>query len=122
MSALKDASQKLMLGNQEVSLLFSLNVLDEVQDRFGGYDKISEHIHPEKCKEWVKNIRWLLTILINEGLPDGAESFTEQQIGKKISMSNISQVRDAIFAAFVNGTNPNAETDDTEGNQAAAQE
>ncbi len=122
MSALKDASQKLMLDNQEVSLLFSLNVLDAVQDRFGGYDKISDHIHPEKSNKWVKNLRWLLTILVNEGLTDGVEPFTEQQIGKKITMSNISQVRDAIFAAFVNGTNPDTGTDDTEGNQAAAQE
>ena len=42
MGALKSGAFPVELNGKEYGLLFSLNALDEVQEKFGGYDKISE--------------------------------------------------------------------------------
>ena len=42
MSALKSGAYPVTLNGKEYGLLFSLNALDEVQGKFGGYDKLSE--------------------------------------------------------------------------------
>lgn len=46
---------------------FSLNALDEVQEKFGGYDKLSEVFNKDNPNLF-KDTRWLLTLLINEAL------------------------------------------------------
>lgn len=42
MGALKSGAFPVELNGKEYGLLFSLNALDEVQEKFGGYDKLSE--------------------------------------------------------------------------------
>lgn len=42
MSAIKNGVYTVTLKGKEYGLLFSLNALDEVQGRFGGYDKLGE--------------------------------------------------------------------------------
>ena len=42
MRALKSGAFPVELNGKEYGLLFSLNALDEVQEKFGGYDKLSE--------------------------------------------------------------------------------
>ena len=44
MGALKSGAFPVELNGKEYGLLFSLNALDEVQEKFGGYDKLSEAI------------------------------------------------------------------------------
>ena len=41
MSAIKDGRLPIVL-DKERHLLFSLNVIDEMQDKFGGFDKLAE--------------------------------------------------------------------------------
>lgn len=105
-----------MLDGKEYHLLFDLNVIDELQDRFGGYDKIDEKIDQQKCKEWVKNLRWLLTILINEGLPEEDTPFTEKQVGKMINPSNMAQMKSSIYGAFTKGLTGGEPTEKPVGN------
>ena len=40
MGALKSGAFPVELNGKEYGLLFSLNALDEVQEKFGGYDKL----------------------------------------------------------------------------------
>ena len=40
------------LNGKEYSLLFSLNALDEMQDRFGGYDKLAE-VFNDSNTDWI---------------------------------------------------------------------
>ena len=92
--------------DKERHLLFSLNVLDEMQDRFGGFDTLGEVL---SGKESIKNLRWLLTLLLNEGAGEGEEPLTEKQVGHMIHTGNFDEVRTAIFRAFAMGNSGTAE-------------
>lgn len=116
------------LNGKEYHLLFSLNALDEMQDRFGGYDKLDKAFDSSN-PQMIKDLRWLLTLVINEGMEEAQEPLTEQQVGRMIHLGNLQQIKDAIFAAFVYSTNggeekaEGEEAEDTEeGNTAAVQE
>ena len=108
MSAIKDGRYTIVIGGQERHLLFSLNALDEIQDKFGGYDKLGEVFNQEN-KDWIKNTRWLFTLLINEGAEEGEQEVTEKQVGRWIHTGNILEVQSAILKAFAVGTTGNKE-------------
>lgn len=127
MSAIKDGRFPIML-DKERHLLFSLNVIDEVQDRFGGFDDLNSVL---SGSDGIKNLRWLLTTLLNEGAEEGEEPLTEKQTGKLIHTGNFADVKTAIFKAFSMGNNgtpePPAKDDedeeeDDEKNTAAGEE
>lgn len=115
------------LNGKEYHLLFSLNALDEMQDRFGGYDKLDKAFDSGN-PQMIKDLRWLMTLVINEGMEEGQEPLTEKQAGKMIHLGNLKQIKNAIFAAFaysVNGGEEKTageEAEETEeGNTTAAQ-
>ena len=110
MSAIKDGKLTIIL-DKERHLLFSLNALDEVQDKFGGIDKIGEAMAGNDA---IKNIRWLLTLLINEGSADGEEQLTEKQVGRLIHTGNFAEVQKSIFKAFSLGNSGDKEPENTE--------
>ena len=105
MSAIKDGRLPIVL-DKERHLLFSLNVIDEMQDKFGGFDKLAEML---KGKDGIKNLRWLLTLLLNEGAGDDEDPLTEKQVGHMIHTGNFDEVRTAIFRAFAMGNSGTAE-------------
>ena len=105
MSAIKDGRLPIVL-DKERHLLFSLNVLDEMQDRFGGFGSLGGGL---SGKESIKNLRWLLTLLLNEGAGDGEEPLTEKQVGHMIHTGNFDEVRTAIFRAFAMGNSGTTE-------------
>lgn len=119
MSALKNGGYPVTLNGKEYSLLFSLNALDEIQDKFGGYDKLAE-VFNENNPEWIKQTKWLLTLLINEGLlseDEDAKLMTETQVGRLISVGNLQDIQNAIFSAFATGTSGNGDLRETEGQE-----
>lgn len=81
-------------------MLFSLNVIDELQDKFGGFDQLDNAL---QGKESIKNLRWLLTLLLNEGAEDGEKPLTEKEVGRMIHVGNLSEVKTAVFKAFSYG-------------------
>lgn len=112
----------MQLKGKEYRLLFTLNALDEIQTKFGGYDKLSE-VFNKNNPDWVKETKWLLTLLINEGFleaDENAELLTEQQVGRMIHMGNLSDVQKAIFASFAAGTS--GDMADTDGEDEAGEE
>lgn len=126
MSTIKDGRLPVELNGKEYHLLFSLNILDAMQDRFGGYDKLDKAFDSSN-PNMIKDLRWLLTLVINEGMEEGKELLTELQVGKMIHLGNLQQIKDAIFAAFVYSMNGGEEKVTTEeeteeGNTAAVQE
>lgn len=92
-------------------LLFSLNALDEIQDRFGGFDNLDQVM---MGKDSIKNLRWLLALLINEGKDDGEEDLSEKQIGRLFHAGNIDGIKTAIFQAFSMGSRGTTEPMETE--------
>ena len=101
MSAIKDGRFPITL-DKERHLLFSLNVIDEMQDKFGGFDRLDTVL---SGKDSIKNLRWLLTVLLNEGAADDEEPLTEKQVGKLIHTGNFNEVKSSIFKAFSLGNN-----------------
>lgn len=99
MSAIKDGRFPIVL-DKERHLLFSLNAIDEMQDKFGGFDRLDTVL---SGKDSIKNLRWLLTVLLNEGAGEGEDPLTEKQVGKLIHTGNFAEVKDAIFKAFSMG-------------------
>ena len=101
MSAIKDGRFPIVL-DKERHLLFSLNAIDEMQDKFGGFDRLDTVL---SGKDSIKNLRWLLTVLLNEGAEDDEEPLPEKQVGKLIHTGNFAEVKTAIFKAFSMGNN-----------------
>lgn len=121
MSAIKDGRFPITL-DRERHLLFSLNAIDEMQDRFGGFDRLDQVL---SGKDSIKNLRWLLTMLLNEGADEGEEMLTEKQVGKLIHTGNFLEVKSAIFKAFSmgnNGTEEPPENDDEEDDEEETEE
>lgn len=124
MSAIKDGRYPITLDKQR-HMLFSLNAIDEIQDKFGGFDNLDEVM---QGKDSIKNLRWLFTLLLNEGKDDGEEDLTEKQVGRLFHAGNISEIKTAILLAFSMGnkgttepmeTEPDDEEDEEEKNAAA---
>lgn len=106
MSAFKSGAYPVTLNGKEYGLLFSLNALDEVQGKFGGYDKLSE-VFNDKNPNLFKDTRWLLTLLINEGIlaeDENAKMIDEKKVGRLIHAGNLQEVQSAIFKSFAAGT------------------
>ncbi len=106
MRAIKDGGAAVTLKGKKYRLLFTLNALDELQEKFGGYNKLNE-VFDQNNPDWVKDTRWLLTLLINEGLQEEDEDaslLTEQQVGRMIHIGNLGEVQRAIYASFAAGT------------------
>jgi len=109
MGAIRDPRIPITL-DKERHLYFSLTVIDEMQDKFGGFDKLDEVL---RGKDSIKNLGWLLTRLLNEGalytkfLKDGtiadAEELTERIASLLINTSNFAELKTAIFEAFTLG-------------------
>ena len=114
MSAIKDGRYPIELGGKTRHLLFSLNALDEIQDKFGGYDKLGEVFNRDN-KDWIKNTKWLLMLLINEGADEGEQEVKEQQVGRWIHTGNIIEVQSAILKAFAVGIRGDKKDEEDQG-------
>lgn len=134
MSALKSGAYPVTLNGKEYGLLFSLNALDAIQDKFGSFDKLDEVFNSDN-ESWIKDTKWLLALLINEAQlaeDENAELLTEDRVGRMVHAGNLADIQNAIFAAFARGTagdEPTAELEeageteeDNEGNRQAVQE
>lgn len=104
MSAIRDGRYPIML-DKERHLLYDLNAIDMIQERFGDLTKIGEAMIG---KDGFKNLRFLLTVLLNEGESDPAAELTEREVGKLIHVGNLNAVKDAIFAAISVGNTGSA--------------
>lgn len=112
MSDLRPKHTKIELDGKEYPMLFDLNAIDEIQDRFDiPISSLFELMSDEK--KVFKVLKSLLAILINEGLDDletGEEHVTEKFIGRKITAQEIPNLKNKISEAFTNGI-PKSEED-----------
>lgn len=120
MSALKDGRYEIELDKTR-HLLFDLNVIDELNEKYGGYDKLGEILTPDNPK-YIKDLKWILALLINEGADEGEEELTEKQVGKLINSGNMNTAIGSIFAAFNIGTTGGQPVEEDENPKIAATE
>ena len=79
MSAIRDGRYPIML-DKERHLLYDLNAIDMIQERFGDLTKIGEAM---TGKDGFKNLRFLPTVRLNEG-GDPAKEPPEREVRKVI--------------------------------------
>lgn len=121
MSAIRDGRCPVVL-DRERKIIFDLNVLDEVNDKFGGFDKLAEKLNGA---ERAKNLRWLATLMLNEAMDEEETPLTEKQVGRMIHAGNLRNVEKAILGAISAGNRGDEQADeeesDDEGNARAGQ-
>ena len=116
MSALQNGAYPVTLNGKEYGLLFSINALDAIQEKFGGYDKLQEILSSDN-KDIFKNIKWLFALLINEARladDENAELLTEDRVGRIVTAGKIGEIKNAIYAAFAKGAAGDGEADEGE--------
>ena len=129
MGAFKSGAYPVRIGEKEYGLLFSLNALDEVQEKFGGYDKLGE-VFNDKNPNFFKDTRWLLTLLLNEGLQaedENAVPLDEKKVGRMIHAGNLQEIQNSIFLSFARGASGDSEgatevVEEDQGNRETVQE
>ncbi|MCL2703894.1 MAG: hypothetical protein FWE91_09845 [Defluviitaleaceae bacterium] len=107
MSAIKDGGLYPITLDKERHLLFSLHIINRVEDEIGDIADLQSKME-EKGR--MKFITWLLTLLINEGEVykkyeetgkiDGAEVLDERIVSLIVNGSNLKDVIEAILKAF----------------------
>ena len=106
MSDLKPNGTTFNIGGQEYGLLFSINVIDDIQDHFNvEIGKISDVLSDPKNQ--FKNLRWLITTLVNEWIDSQNEKSTEKinkleerMVGRYITASNMNEIQLAFYQSF----------------------
>lgn len=82
--------------DKERRLVFDLNALCELEEKYGSIDKGMKELQ----KGSLKAIRYMLYL----GLLNEDESMTEKKVGKLITMQNIKEVMQAITTSVTNST------------------
>ena len=107
MSDLNVKGAKLNLLNKDWYLLFTVNVIDKVQEDFDIHINDLKEILDGSKKEFFRNISYLTWILVNEQIEIENDNKTEQQeflslpaIKRSISNRNVNQCFDASVSAY----------------------
>ena len=79
MGALKSGAFPVELNGKEYGLLFSLNALDEVQEKFGGYDKLSEVFNKDNPNLFKDTTRMYITPAPTHGTSLSVKSADRQK-------------------------------------------
>jgi len=106
MSAIKDARYPLEL-DKERFLYFSLNAIDALTDKYGGFDKFTDAIQGDNR---IKDLIWIMTLLLNEGAAytqfletgndTGAEVLSERIVSLILNSTNLTLIQSSIYKAF----------------------
>lgn len=122
MSDLRPKGTKIKLGKEEYGLRFTLNAIDDIQDHF---DMAIEDLNKlfDDSKTRFKNLKYLLTLLINEDIDcvndeTGEEipHVDERFVGRHIDSNNMKEIMETILRAFTNAT---PESDEESPNEAS---
>ena len=97
--------------DKERYLYCSLYVIDEIQGKFGSWDNLPEVM---AGADGLKNIIWLLTMLLNEGavytkyIETGEiavnEEVNERLVSLLLNAANLQEIRAAIYKSFAVST------------------
>ncbi len=106
MSNLKPRGIPIVLEGEERHFLFTLNTIDELQDKYDkSMDEIFEELQEEETA--MDTLKEIVTVLLNkeaerEKRLKGRDipEITEEEVGEIIGMDNIGEVVTAVFRAY----------------------
>lgn len=114
MSDLRPTGTKLKLGKQEYGMRFTINAIDDIQEKFNTPIVDIKKIMMDD-RNSIKNLRYLLTLLINEDIAcvndenreQGKEEIKpldERYVGRHIDTSNMNEMMSIVFKVFAAAT------------------
>jgi len=109
MSDLQPKPTTITLGGKEYGLLFTINVIDAVQDKFDiAISQLADLMRDDR--KTFKVLRFLLAEMINEAIDDagnGEKHVDERAVGRKITPANMGNLSEAVLAAFTSSAPAN---------------
>ncbi len=115
-------STGLILNGKKYDLRFTINAIDDIQEYFDIPIGELEKLFSDPKKQ-MKNIRYLLTLLINEGIDckndetgEKIPHLEERFIGRCITVKNMGEVTNAIMGSFSSGNTEESEEDEEDPN------
>lgn len=119
MSELRPKHTTIKLGDKEYGLLFNLNAIDEIQERFDiPISELTDLLNDER--KVFKVLKALVCILANEAIDDsetGEPHITEAFVGRKITIADIADLKGGVFAAFTSGMPARTDEEETDPNE-----
>lgn len=117
MSDLKPQSRKIMLGKNQYGMRFTVNTIDDIQEKFDiSIQSIQDLFTDERHQ--MRNLRFLLTLLINEGIDcdndetgEKRQHVDERYVGRHITLTNMKPIMEAVYATCKEST-PEGEDED----------
>lgn len=102
MSDLRPKGVMAKIGGQERNLLFTINVIDEIQERcnmplFDAVKYVAAAADGRMDHDTLQNFRTVVTVLLNAGKEDGP---TEKEVGDMIDLGNYSTVALLVLEAY----------------------
>lgn len=109
---MKEITKKIEYKGNEYKLVFNLNVMEEIQNKYGTVSRWGEITDGGKKNEPnIKALRFGITCMINEGIEIENEEkdtdkplFTEKQVGRLISELGLDEVSEAMQNVVVDST------------------
>ena len=113
MSDLQPKPTTITLGGKEYGLLFTINVIDAVQDKFDiAISQLADLMRDDR--KTFKVLRFLLAEMINEAIDDagnGEKHIDERAVGRKITPANMGNLSEAVLTAFTGSAPANDDED-----------
>lgn len=105
MSDLRPKGTPVMINGEERNLLFTLNVIDEIQDHYDApmtevWDRLTDKRKSDKT------IRYLVCTLLNDEVArekrngKDLKSYTEEEVGWAITVKNVNEIMMALLSAY----------------------
>lgn len=111
-----DIIKYIEVGDKKYPIAFTLNVMEEIQNKFGSMEKWGKALQPEAGEPKVKDLKWTFAQFVNEGIDieneenGGDRPFvTEKQVGRIISSIGTEQVIGSIFKTTLQSTDTGEE-------------
>lgn len=107
-----DIVKHITVGDKEYPMAYTLNVMEEIQEKFGTIEAWGNALQPPKGQEpKIKDLKWTFTQFINEGIDIENEEknekrpfVTEKQVGRLISAVGMNKVNEQLMAVTIEST------------------
>ena len=109
---MKEVTTEIEYKGKKYILAFNLNVMEEIQEKYGNLDKWGAKCDPKKGEPDVKALKFGFTAMLNEGIDmrnseSNAEPepfLTPRQVGRIISELGMAEAKVALNDAVVGST------------------
>ena len=108
---MKDVNGSILYKGKEYKLIFNLNVMEAIQDKYGTLNNWSDLIERDGEEPNIKALKYGFTQMLNEAIDIENEEegtnipmFTEKQVGRMLTEIGMSQVAEALKDTIVGST------------------